>query len=168
MTAQADACFETQHEFGRFVSTPFVARDMLAIVDALGESGKLWYWGTSYGAVIGQVFAGMFPDRVGRMLLDSNVVVDDYVATTTIGSTRDVEQSLDHLFSECVKAGPELCLLANYSGSKTTAEDLRTAVRDLFSKLANSPQLPPNSELSVTVSIWWLICPSAFERHGQS
>lgn len=29
----------------RSVSTPFVARDMLAIIEALGESDLLTYWG---------------------------------------------------------------------------------------------------------------------------
>ena len=92
-------------EVGRFMSTPSVVEDMVAIVEALGEwkevtaktiaknnpmvklsSNTLWkrgqekllYWGFSYGTVIGATFAAMHPDRVGRVALDGVVDADDY------------------------------------------------------------------------------------------
>lgn len=60
-------------ENGPFYGTVFVARDMLQVVDALGEDGMLRYYGVSYGTVLGFTFAQLFPDRVDRMLLDANV-----------------------------------------------------------------------------------------------
>ena len=50
-------------------STAFAARDMNSVRVALGED-KLHYWGLSYGTVIGAQFAAMFPDKVGRLVLD--------------------------------------------------------------------------------------------------
>lgn len=45
-----------------------------ALVDALGEpDGLMTYYGPSYGTVVGATFAGMFPEKVGRMILDGVV-----------------------------------------------------------------------------------------------
>lgn len=48
------------------------ARDMDSIRAALGVS-QLNYYGYSYGTYLGQVYSTMFPNRVRRMVLDSNV-----------------------------------------------------------------------------------------------
>jgi pimeloyl-ACP methyl ester carboxylesterase len=50
-------------------STAMVARDMLSITRAFGFD-KLNYWGFSYGTVIGATFAAMFPNNVGRLVLE--------------------------------------------------------------------------------------------------
>ncbi|KAF4969871.1 hypothetical protein FZEAL_10153 [Fusarium zealandicum] len=144
----ADACYKRQQKHGRFLSTAFTARDMMSIVDALDEDGKLRYWGISYGTILGQVAASMFPDRVGRILLDSNSLADAYLTSTGIGGPRDAEKSLMHFFSECVAAGEATCQLANYSGPSTTSHDLSAAVQKLFQKLITTTEVPANSGLS--------------------
>ncbi|KAK7427379.1 hypothetical protein QQZ08_006148 [Neonectria magnoliae] len=158
ITALAEACYESQKKYGRFIGTPFTARDMMKIVDALDEDGKLRYWGISYGTILGQVVASMFPDRMGQVLLDSNFLADAYLTSTGIGGPHDAEKSLVHLFSECVELGPETCQLANYSGPDTTVQDLRTAVEKLFQKLIDTTELPADSGLS----------PSEFPLAGNS
>ena len=52
-----------------YVSTEDTARDMDVIRAALGDE-KLSYLGASYGTYLGAVYAGLFPDRVGRLVLD--------------------------------------------------------------------------------------------------
>lgn len=47
-------------------------RDMDEIRKALGES-RINFYGYSYGTYLAQVYATLFPDRVRRMVLDSNV-----------------------------------------------------------------------------------------------
>ena len=49
-----------------------MARDLDRLRTALGDD-TLSYVGFSYGTVIGAVYAQMFPERVGRMVLDSPV-----------------------------------------------------------------------------------------------
>ena len=84
----------------RFLSTASVARDMLEIVErteemlkkgnvtkkgcgvagAGGNKAKLQYLGFSYGSMLGNTFASMFPGRVGRMVVDGIVDGEDYAA----------------------------------------------------------------------------------------
>ena len=84
----------------RFLSTASVARDMLEIVErteemlkkgngtkngcgaagAGGNKAKLQYLGFSYGSMLGNTFASMFPGRVGRMVVDGIVDGEDYTA----------------------------------------------------------------------------------------
>ncbi|MFC4586429.1 alpha/beta hydrolase [Sphaerisporangium corydalis] len=54
------------------VDTLSVVRDLDAIRAALGD-GKLTFYGKSYGTLIGQEYAELFPQRVRALALDSNM-----------------------------------------------------------------------------------------------
>jgi hypothetical protein len=43
--ADAEACFEVRRKNGEVMTTAFVARDLISVVDALEEDGLLRYWG---------------------------------------------------------------------------------------------------------------------------
>ena len=51
------------------LNTPNLARD-LELVRSLTGYEEPNYWGTDYGTAVGIVYAALFPDRVGRMVLD--------------------------------------------------------------------------------------------------
>ena len=51
------------------VSTIDAARDMDVLRAALGDK-QLYYLGSSYGTYLGATYAGLFPSRVGRLVLD--------------------------------------------------------------------------------------------------
>ncbi|GAA3210741.1 alpha/beta hydrolase [Actinocorallia longicatena] len=71
--AYADACEDKNSRalLGNMKTTDTV-RDMDAIRAALGEK-QINFYGFSYGTYLGQVYATLFPDRVRRFVLDSNV-----------------------------------------------------------------------------------------------
>lgn len=68
--ALAASCAESAGKIIAHVRTPDVARDLDVVRGALGERA-LHYYGASYGTVLGQFYAHLFPRTVGRMALDS-------------------------------------------------------------------------------------------------
>lgn len=151
---QSCADTEGNSDIARYLSTPFVARDMLNIVDALNEDGLLRFWGRSYSSVLGQTFAAMFPDRVGRILLDSIVRFDDYFSGQWLTANRDTEVALLNFFKECVDAGPEVCPLANYTGPDTTPKDLHNELAKVFQELLDDPIIIPEW-YQPPLQPWW-------------
>ncbi|MCX4907370.1 alpha/beta hydrolase [Streptomyces sp. NBC_00878] len=63
------ACTDKSSELLPFVGTEYVARDIDLLRQALGED-KLTYYGRSFGAYIGTVYAALFPKRVRALTLD--------------------------------------------------------------------------------------------------
>src|SRR3954452_12604518 len=79
-----------------------VARDMDRLRSALDEQ-KLSFVGYSYGTVIGSVYAQMFPDRVGRMVLDSPVDLSAGALEELRGNSQGFEQALEDFLDDCAK-----------------------------------------------------------------
>ncbi len=67
-------CAELSGDLVNHVSTIEAARDMDVLRSALGEK-TLTYLGASYGTKLGATYAELFPDRVGRLVLDGAVDV---------------------------------------------------------------------------------------------
>jgi pimeloyl-ACP methyl ester carboxylesterase len=65
----AAACKDRSGAVLAHVSTVEAARDMDVLRALLGDD-KLHYLGKSYGTYLGATYAGLFPARVGRMVLD--------------------------------------------------------------------------------------------------
>ena len=79
-----------------------VARDLDRLRTALGDD-TLSFVGYSYGTVIGAVYAQMFPDRVGRMVLDSPVDLSADALEELRGNSQGFEQALDDFLADCAK-----------------------------------------------------------------
>ena len=112
--AKFHSCRERLGDFGRFVGTSSVARDLEQIREALQEEKVTGYF-VSYGTAIAQTFASIFPDRVGRMILDGSVDAREYrhlggFAMSYFDEKIDVWR--DGFLTECINAGPEWCALA--------------------------------------------------------
>ncbi len=141
-------------------STANVARDMDLLRQAVGDE-RLHYAGYSYGTFLGATYARLFPDRVGRFLLDGTV---DPVAWTGTG-TGDAAPSVplgirirqglgtDETFREfarlCAEAGPEACPLAALG-------DPAAVAYATFERLATQPveiPLPDGTSLLVTQQV---------------
>lgn len=67
-----ESCLELTGRLAKHVDTASVVRDMDAVRAAIGES-KISYYGVSYGTMIGQQYAELFPTRIRALTLDSNM-----------------------------------------------------------------------------------------------
>ncbi|MEW1750073.1 alpha/beta hydrolase [Streptomyces angustmyceticus] len=71
-TEQAQACKRASGPVLAHMDSVSVARDLDVLRTVLGDA-KLNYTGYSYGSFLGQQYMKLFPDKVGRMVLDSVV-----------------------------------------------------------------------------------------------
>lgn len=83
-TAWIDACVENTGDLLGNLDAMSVARDMDVIRAVLGDE-TMTYLGYSYGTYLGAVYAELFPEKVGRLVLDGAVdpLVDDLEALAT-------------------------------------------------------------------------------------
>ncbi|KKK19773.1 hypothetical protein AOCH_003187 [Aspergillus ochraceoroseus] len=65
------------------------------------DESKLQYLGASYGTYLGQVFASMYPHRVGRMMLDSVVDGNDWRDSLFYSSLNDTDNALQSFYRNC-------------------------------------------------------------------
>ncbi|KAG8687539.1 hypothetical protein FRC11_007063 [Ceratobasidium sp. 423] len=58
----------------KYIGTAAAVRDMIAIHAVLeGPEKPIDYWGVSCGTAIGSYFINMFPNRVGRVVVDGDI-----------------------------------------------------------------------------------------------
>ncbi|PKK50094.1 hypothetical protein CI102_6654 [Trichoderma harzianum] len=108
--------------------------------DEPGNVPRLQYIGFSYGTVLGNYFASMFPGRVGRLILDGVCDIQDY--TTGPGwltNTVDADEIFDRFFEGCAAAGPEICALARESDAHG-ASDIRRRFDAFLSEWDDAPK----------------------------
>jgi pimeloyl-ACP methyl ester carboxylesterase len=112
----AAACAEHGGAILDHMSTADVARDMDLLRGAVGDE-ELNYLGFSYGSVLGQYYANLFPERVGHLVIDG---VLDPIAWTTgrgdearttpftdrLASADGARRTLEEFFRLCDEAGP--------------------------------------------------------------
>ncbi|KAI1206622.1 Alpha/Beta hydrolase protein [Annulohypoxylon truncatum] len=136
------ACWEKHDDLARFVSTAFVARDMEEIRKALGEDELTGYL-VSYGTGIGQTWANMFPDSVGRVILDGTEYVRDHRLLGGFGWTaldNATDAWRDGFLGECLNAGPKYCALSQPRDSETvTLQDLEIRMKKLVVSISQRP-----------------------------
>ena len=125
----AEQCAKEMADTGSLISTAFVARDMVQIIDALSEDGLLRYWDMSYGTMLSATFAAMVPERVERLLLDAVTNPQEYTAGPWMDSIFNIEKIYRGFLSECI-VSCDKCALAKYAGSNATAEDLGEMIND--------------------------------------
>ncbi|KAL8691914.1 MAG: hypothetical protein Q9224_004072 [Gallowayella concinna] len=129
------SCLENAKDRGELVGTGYVARDMMQIVDALNEGGLLNYMGVSYGTLLGSTVAAMFPDRMGKLVLDAVINPRDYYAGRDVSGATASDRCFDGFITGCL-ANPQTCALAQEA---TDARDLERKIYGLLDSIKYDP-----------------------------
>ena len=142
--AYGDLCGKNLNDSARYVATPAVVQDMIHFTEkqalkngrtpAEAKQTKLNYYGISYGTVLGQTLATMFPERIERIVIDSVATVDEYYTGGWKNSMYDSDLAFRTFFEYCYAAGPRAC--AFYESS---IEDIESRFRKLMTSIREHP-----------------------------
>lgn len=124
------------------ISTADTVRDLDHLRSLVGDK-LLTYVGLSYGSILGQTYANLFPDRVRAMMLDGIVDPVPYsagaearVANQSAGS----DEVFARLLALCADAGPQRCALAGHPRSPAER------VKRLFAQARRAPIPAPTAK----------------------
>jgi pimeloyl-ACP methyl ester carboxylesterase len=108
--------------------TENAARDMDVIRAVLGDK-KLNYLGKSYGTYLGTIYAQLFPDKVGRIVLDGAIDPDATPLEQSLIQAVGFENALDDFVKDCLQL--DTCPLPK--------EATKQYFTDLFDAVAKKP-----------------------------
>jgi len=98
----AEGCGAHSPELLRHVSTVETARDMDLVRAVLGDA-KLNYVGASYGTFLGATYAGLFPGRSGRLVLDGAMDPSLPARRLNLDQTAGFETAFQSFAKDCVQ-----------------------------------------------------------------
>ena len=101
-TEFVEACVAHSGALLPHVSTANTARDLDLMRHVLGDE-RLNYFGISYGTQLGATYANLFPERVGRTVLDAVVDPDDDPVHQGLLDAQGFQRALDHYLEDCVQ-----------------------------------------------------------------
>lgn len=95
------ACEKNGGALAAHVSTEEAARDMDIVRALLGRKKMDWF-GASYGTQLGATYATLFPETVGRMVLDGAVDPSLGAIDSALGQTTGFQRALEAYVKDCV------------------------------------------------------------------
>lgn len=120
------SCLERSGELLRHVSTVETVRD-LDLLRQLVKDPKLVYLGYSYGTRIGATYAELYPDRVGKLVLDSAINITE---DRSVIQAQGFDLALNNFANWCV---------AERCSQGGDVETVLQAVTDLFDRTDVQP-----------------------------
>ncbi|MDO5678502.1 MAG: alpha/beta hydrolase [Propionibacteriaceae bacterium] len=123
----AQQCRDGSGKLLDHITTIDVVRDLDLLRHLVGAE-KLNYVGVSYGTYVGAMYAELFPDTAGRLVLDAAVEITDREPTPQVAG---FELALNNFIDWC--AGSSLCDLGDDAG------EIRTEIDDMLTRLDERP-----------------------------
>lgn len=127
--AQGEACLQTNPQLARHVTTVETAKDIDVLRELVGDE-QLNYLGASYGTFLGTTYAALFPDKVGRMLLDGAMDPSLTEVQTALRQTGGFQTAFEDWAADCV---------ANDCSLGSSVEEIEQQVAELLEATAEEP-----------------------------
>ena len=140
----AGLCAERSGALLGHVDTVSAARD-LDILRALAGDPKLNFLGFSYGSKLGATYAGLFPERSGKLVLDGALDPSLTSAEVTLGQAAAFEKAIRAYVGFC-QSEPD-CPLPEGVGAGVSA------IQDLFDSVESQPMTADDGRL-VTIDVF--------------
>ncbi|MGI9198140.1 MAG: alpha/beta hydrolase [Candidatus Nanopelagicaceae bacterium] len=137
----AQSCVK-DNEFLKYYGTVNAARDMDILRELLGDK-ELNYLGKSYGTFLATLYAQIFPEKVGRFVLDGAV------DPTLDSQSQALQQAIG--FDQAFSAFAADCKIDQ---SCVFKGDAMTEMQASLSKLKNSPIKVGNRELTESLAVY--------------
>jgi pimeloyl-ACP methyl ester carboxylesterase len=136
-------CLDHSGDVTRHMSTEEAARDMDILRAALG-SRKLDYLGASYGTFLGATYADLFPDHVGRFVLDGAVDPSLSNEQATLDQAGGFETALRAYMKDCVDSGS--CFLGD------TVDAAQQRIKTFLASVEKKP-LPTDDDRDLAIGL---------------
>jgi pimeloyl-ACP methyl ester carboxylesterase len=143
----AQACADNTGPLLGQVDTASAAKDLDLLRHLLGDE-RLNLLGYSYGSFLGTTYAELFPDRVGRLVLDGAIDPSLPSDTQEVEQARGFEAALNAYLSDCI--GKQAC---PFRGSKQAALD---QIHQLLAQIEAKPMeagSPDGRKLTLPLAI---------------
>ena len=135
-------CYADDAQLAAHVSTVEAARDMDVLRSALGQR-QLDYLGKSYGTRLGATYAELFPEQVGRFVLDGALDVSLSSRELSLGQAEGFETALRAYVSNCVES-TDSCFLGD------SVDEGLSRITDFIAEVDAEP-LPAQGERELAV-----------------
>lgn len=139
-----NACLENTGDLLGHVDTQSAARDMDLLRALVGDT-KLNYLGFSYGTQLGATYAGIFPEKVGKMVLDGAIDL----RLTAFDQSK--QQAVG--FENALTAFVENCVSTQTCAVPGTVEEVKTAIGDLLTQIGKKPLPTEDPDRPLTQSL---------------
>ena len=136
----SNGCLRMSPDLARNIGTVDTVRDLDVLRAALGDA-KLTWLGYSYGTYIGTVYAEMFPDHVGRFVLDGAVDPANDGMQLSRGQSHGFQVAVGRFAEDCAERAS-----CPYSGG---AKGVIRGINSLLARLDVRP-MPTDSGERVT------------------
>ncbi|THJ65084.1 alpha/beta hydrolase [Arthrobacter echini] len=147
----ASMCADRTGELLGFVDTRSAARDMDILRALVGDS-SLNYLGFSYGTQLGATYADLFPERVGRLVLDGAIDPSLSNEEITLGQAVGFERAVRAYVADCQQEQD-----CPYAG---TVDDGVGRIQELFASVEREPMTAADGrEVPVSTFVQGFILP---------